>query len=507
MELKLVVGDILETDADCLVVNLFRGVKEPAGATGAVNRAMGGTITALISDGDITGKSGELTLIHTQGKIQAKRVVVAGLGSAEKLSIDTLRNLGGDVARFVRGKGYARVASILHGAGIGGMEPSAAAQAFAEGVSLGLYRFRRHFSKKDEDDGDSAKEIAEFMMVENNTARAAEAEVGVLRGSALAEATALARDLVNEPANYMTPTVLADRAQEVAEANGLEFERFDRAEMERLGMGAVLGVARGSHEPPQFIVMRYLGDPEGRRPTIGLLGKGITFDSGGISLKPAANMGAMKGDMAGGASVIAAMQAIAKLAPPINVTALVPATENLPGGGATKPGDVLVAMNGKTIEVENTDAEGRLVLADALSYANAEGMRPLVDVATLTGAIRVALGTVAIGLFSNDDDVADRVLRAGEGAGEKVWRMPLWDEYKEQNKSRVADVKNTGGQPAGAIAAAQFLHEFAGDTPWAHLDIAGVMNSESEKGWQVRGASGKPVRTLVSFVLDLAEEE
>ena len=506
MELRLTVGDILQAEADCLVVNLFQGVKEPAGAAGAVDRAMGGAITALIADGDVTGKAGELTLVHTQGKIQTKRVVVAGLGAQEKISTDALRNLGGEVARFVRRKGYSRVASVLHGAGTGGVDASAAGQAFAEGVSLGLYRFRRHFSAKDDDEGDSSKEITGFELVENDAARAAEAASGVSRGNALAQATALARDLVNEPANYMTPTVLADRAREVAEANGLEFEQFDRAEMERRGMGAVLGVARGSHEPPQFIVMRYRGDPEDRRTTVGLLGKGITFDSGGISLKPPANMGAMKGDMAGGASVIAAMQAVAKLKPQINVTALVPATENLPGGGATKPGDVLVAMNAKTIEVENTDAEGRLALADALSYANAEGMRPLVDVATLTGAIRVALGTVTIGLFSNDDEVADRVLRAGEQAGERIWRMPLWDEYKEQNKSTVADVKNTGGQPAGAITAAQFLHEFAGGTPWAHLDIAGVMNSEKEKGWEVRGASGKPVRTLVNFVMDLAEE-
>ena len=505
MELRLTVGDILDTDTDCLVVNLFQGVTDPGGATGAVDRAMGGVIKQLIDDGDIKGKSGELTLVHTQGKIVPKRVVVAGLGKQEKMSADALRSLGGNVARFVRGKGCSRVASVVHGAGTGGMDPEVAAQSFAEGVSLGLYRFRRHFSKKDDDD-DSSKEIAEFTLVEQDAARGTKAQAGVERANIHAQATALARDLVNEPGNYMTPTVLADRAREVSEANGLEFEQFDRDEMERRGMGALLGVARGSHEPPQFIIMRYRGDPDDKRKTVGLLGKGITFDSGGISLKPSANMGEMKGDMAGGASVIAAMQAIAKMKPSINVTGIVPATENLPGGGATKPGDVLVAMNKKTIEIENTDAEGRVVLADALSYANAEGMTPLVDVATLTGAIRVALGTVTIGLFANDDGVAERALRAGERAGEKIWRMPLWDDYKEQNKSRVADVKNTGGQAAGAITAAQFLHEFAGDTPWAHLDIAGVMSTDKDKGWQVRGATGQPVRTLVNFVLDLSEE-
>ena len=298
--------------------------------------------------------------------------------------------------------------------------------------------------------------------------------------------------------------MLADRARAVAESSGLGFEQFDRAEMERREMGALLGVARGSHQPPQFIIMRYRGDPENAKKTVALLGKGITFDSGGISLKPPANMGEMKGDMAGGASVIAAMQAIAKLKPAINVTGIVPATENLPGGGATKPGDVLVAMNKKTIEVENTDAEGRLVLADALSYANAEGMSPLVDVATLTGAIRVALGTVTIGLFANDDDVAERALRAGERAGEKIWRMPLWDDYKEQNKSRVADVKNTGGRPAGSIAAAFFISEFTDGVEWAHLDIAGTFMAERTHGHEVKGATGVPTRTLIALTELLA---
>ncbi len=272
-------------------------------------------------------------------------------------------------------------------------------------------------------------------------------------------------------------------------------------------MGGLLGVSAGSHQPPAFIILEHRGDPQGARPTVALIGKGVTFDSGGISIKPAANMSAMKGDMAGGAAVIAAMQAIGRLGCPINVTALVPATENLPGGAAAKPGDVLTAMNGKTMEVENTDAEGRLILADALSYANSRGMSPLIDVATLTGAIRVALGTVAMGMFANDDDLARRLEDASHGTGERMWRMPLWDEYKEQIKSRVATVKNTGGGPAGgAITAAKFLHEFAGDTPWAHLDIASVSSTDAERGWQIRGATGQPVRTLVRLIEDMAAE-
>ncbi|MDA1096022.1 MAG: leucyl aminopeptidase [Chloroflexi bacterium] len=503
MELRVVAGDILGSDWDCIVVNLFEGVKEPAAETGAVDAALGGYIKQLIAEGEIKGTRNERTLVHSQGRITPKRVLVVGMGKRDAFSLDSIRDLGGDLGRYLRGKRFTRVASVVHGAGEEGIDGSSAAQALVEGLSLGLYRFRKHFSKNG--DGDDGGEIAEFALVERDAAQVGTLANAVDRGRILAEATALARDLANEPANYMTPTILAARAQAVAETYGLTYTCFEKEEIAAKGMGAFLGVARGSHEPPKFIVLEYRGDPNNRQATLGLLGKGITFDSGGISIKPAANMGEMKGDMAGGASVIAAMQAIAQLKPIINVTGIVPATENLPGGGATKPGDVLVAMNKKTIEVENTDAEGRLILADALCYANEVGLRPLVDVATLTGAIRVALGTVTIGLFANDDEVADRIVRASSRSGEKVWRMPLWDEYKEQNKSRVADIKNTGGQPAGSITAAQFLHEFAGDTPWAHLDIAGVMTSDKDKGWQVRGASGQPVRTLVNFVLDLAE--
>ena len=304
----------------------------------------------------------------------------------------------------------------------------------------------------------------------------------------------------------MTPTILAQRAKDAADAAGVTFSNLSVGEITEMGMGGLLGVAAGSHEPPAFIILEHRGDPDNTRPTMALLGKGVTFDSGGISIKPAANMSAMKGDMAGGAAVIGAMQAIGRLNLPINVTGLVPATENLPGGSATKPGDVLTAMNGKTMEVENTDAEGRLILADALSYANSKGMTPLIDVATLTGAIRVALGTVAMGLFANDDDVARRLQDASEATGEKMWRMPLWDDYKEQIKSSVATVKNTGGQPAGSITAAKFLEEFADKTPWAHLDIASVAATDRDRGWQVRGATGQPVRTLVRLVEDMLSD-
>jgi leucyl aminopeptidase len=318
-------------------------------------------------------------------------------------------------------------------------------------------------------------------------------------GQILAEAQNLTRDLANEPANLMTPTILAARAQRLASDRGLECKVIERAEAERLKMGAYLSVANGSVQPPKFIVLTYRGGRGNR--FIGLIGKGITFDSGGISIKPGAGMESMKGDMTGAAAVLGAMDAIARLKPAVNVMAIAPCTENMPSGSATKPGDVVYAMDGQSIEVVNTDAEGRLVLADALAYARNEGCTTLIDIATLTGAMSVALGSVRYGVFANDDRVARELERAADAAGERLWRMPLDGDYEEQIKSDVADIKNTGGRPAGSVTAAKFIQHFAGDTPWAHLDIAGVMTASSDKGVLVKGNSGMPVRTLVHFVL------
>ena len=321
----------------------------------------------------------------------------------------------------------------------------------------------------------------------------------------MAEAANLARDMVNEPANYMTPTIMAEQAKGIAENHGMEIELLEREQMKELGMGAILGVAQGSQQPPKFIVLKYHGK-NSKTIDIALVGKGITFDSGGISLKPSADMGDMKGDMAGGASVIAAMSAIAQFKPKVNVIAIVAATENLPSGTALKPADVLTAMNGKTIEVENTDAEGRLTLADALGYANKQGAKHIIDIATLTGACVVALGDVATGAFTNNQELLDKVIAAGHEAGDKMWQMPMFDEYKAQNKSDVADLKNTGGKKAGAITAALFVGEFAGQTPWVHLDIAGTSLLDTPKGYYIKGATGVPTRTLIKLVLSLTKK-
>jgi leucyl aminopeptidase len=291
----------------------------------------------------------------------------------------------------------------------------------------------------------------------------------------------------------------------LAKDAGLECQVLEREKMEKMGMGALLGVAAGSVQPPKFIVLRHRGNARAKE-TLGLLGKGITFDSGGISIKPSRGMEEMKGDMSGGAAVIAAMWALGKLKAPVNVTAAVPATENMPSGSATKPGDVLRAMNGKTIEVINTDAEGRLILADAICYARQEKLSPIIDVATLTGSMQIALGPAATGFMTNEDALAEAVSKAGQACGERMWRFPLIDEYHESLKSTVADIKNTGGRFGGAISAAKFLHFFVEDTPWAHIDMASTDSAVKDKGAWVKGATGIPTRTLVSLVLSLASQ-
>ena len=336
--------------------------------------------------------------------------------------------------------------------------------------------------------------------MERDAAKVPTLEQGCKTGRIIAEANNLARDLINEPANYMTPSDLAKVAEKLAKTHGLGLTVLNREQIEKEGMGALLGVAQGSSQPPKLIVLSYKGHKKSSN-TMGFIGKGITFDSGGISIKMSDNMWEMKGDMAGAAATMAALTAIAQLKPKVNVTAIIPATENLPGGKALKPGDILKAMNGKTIEVVNTDAEGRLILADALGYAVKQGLSPLVDIATLTGACHIALGDICSGILGNSQELIDKVVKAGAAAGERLWQLPMYEEYKEQNKSEVADIKNSGGRWGGAITGAQFLSEFVGDKPWAHIDIAGTFITSKEHGYLVKGATGVGVRTLVNFAL------
>ena len=501
---KVVAADVTDFATPALVVNLFEGVEQPGGATGAVDRALDGAISSLIADGEIKGKLGELTLVHTMGRTPANRVAVAGLGKAGDFDTGTVRRVSGDVARFIRRKGIPEFATIAHGAGIGGLDAGASAQAIAEGTLLGLYKFDTYRSNGNGSEDADGVGIHAVTIVERDAGSVVALEAGASVGTTLAESTMLARDLVNHPANVMTPTKMAETAREVAAEVGLELDVMDRDRMAEHGMGSFLGVAQGSEEPPKLIIMTYRGDPDHPDNNLGLVGKGITFDTGGISLKPAANMEAMKGDMAGGASVIAAMRAIGTLKPKINVTGLIAATENMPGGRAQRPGDVVTAMNGKTIEVINTDAEGRLVLADAMCYARSLGITRMVDVATLTGAMVVTLGKACTGMMGNSSELAKQVSKAGDASGERFWELPMYEDYRELIRSDVADMKNSGGRQAGSITAAMLLREFAEDAEWVHLDITGTSTASSAKGHLVKGATGVPTRTLAQLAMDLA---
>jgi leucyl aminopeptidase len=493
LEIKVIVGDIAQIEADAIVVNLFEGMKQPGGSTTAVDKALDGAISSLISRGEIKGKFGEVNIVHTFGKLTAGTVAIAGLGKRQDFNLDKIRGVAGEFCRALRKLNCHKIATILHGAGIGGIELEASTEAIVEGALLGLYSFTKYKRPEYED-------IEEMMIAVREKEKVPILEATIGKGKLVAEATNSARDMVNEPANYMTPSQMAEAAKEIASKYNLEFKVSDREDMEAMGMGAFLGVAKGSNQPPKLITLSYKGDERSEK-ALGFLGKGITFDSGGISIKSSEGMSEMKDDMAGAAAVMTALGAIAQLKPKVNVTAIIPATENLPSGSALKPGDVLKAMNGKTIEVISTDAEGRLILADALSYARRLGLSPLIDLATLTGSCRVALGTLYSGLFGNDQDLVDKVLRAAERTGERMWQMPMPEEYKEQNKSEIANIKNTGNRYGGAITAALFLSEFVDNTPWVHIDIAGTASSNKESGYTVKGATGVGVRTLVELAL------
>jgi len=490
-------GAIQEQADELIAVNLFEGVTEPGGATGAVDRALGGQIRELLAWGDFSGKLNETALLYPGDDFPARRVLIVGLGKQEEFDLDKVRQASATVAQKARSLGVTRYSTIVHGAGAAGLEPSVAAQALAEGTHLSQYRFTQHHTVQDE--SHPAKELETVSVIVFSAELIAPIENGLRVGEAIAVAVKWARDWVNQPANYATPALLANEAQRMAEATSLAFQALGPTQMGQHGMGALLGVAQGSAQEPRFIILEHNPTAQQSQPIV-LVGKGLTFDSGGISIKPADGMEMMKGDMAGAAAVLGTMQVVASLGLPQRVVGLVPATENLPSGTAYKPGDVLKTITGKTIEVISTDAEGRLILADALGYAQRYQPAAVVDLATLTGACVVALGTVAAGLFSNNEALAARLEAAAQASGEKVWRLPLWKEYAEQIKSDVADMKNTGGRPAGAITAAMLLKNFVGDMPWVHLDIAGVSSAEKDSPYRPKGATGYGVRLLVQFL-------
>jgi leucyl aminopeptidase len=464
----------------------------------------------LISSGEVSGKMLETTLLHKPQGLKAKRLLLVGGGKANKFTSAELRKLAGAAVRALKAKDLKSFVFVAPPAWGGEADPSAhstyvyqrggmgeAVKAIVEGAFVG--NFDPNYYQSDRED----KKIEEVVIAASRDDKAL--QQGIEVGRIIGEAQNFTRDLVNEPGNRMTPTILADRAKKMCDEVGLACEIFDGAKIRELKMGAFWSVAQGSDEDPRMIIMRY--EPKGapEKPVLGLVGKGITFDSGGISIKPADGMEKMKYDMAGGAAMIGAMRAIAQVKPNLRVIGIVCASENMPSGKAQKPGDVQIAMSGKSIEIINTDAEGRLVLADGLHYARQLGATHLIDAATLTGAVVVALGMVNVGVFANDEPFFEQFSRSLQKSGEKMWRLPVDDEYRDMIKSNIADIVNSGGRWGGAVTAAMFLKEFVGDTPWMHLDIAGMAWMEDNKPWIAKGPSGVAVRSLVEFARDFAD--
>jgi leucyl aminopeptidase len=447
----------------------------------------------VVASSEVTGKMFESTVLHHPAKLKAKRLLLLGGGKANSFSAFELRRLAGAAVRTLKARGLRSFAIVAPETGVKADE---AVKSIVEGAIVGNFDSNTYQTDRKDQKVDALTVVAR-----GDQAKLQEA---MDEARILGESQNFTRDLVNEPSNHMTPTILAERARKMADEVGLKCEIYGAEKIKELKMGAFWSVAQGSDEPPALIVLRYepAGAPE--KPVLGLVGKGVTFDTGGISIKPADGMEKMKYDMAGGATMIGAMRAIALLKPKAKVTAIICATENMPSGKAQKPGDVQIAMSGKSIEIINTDAEGRLVLADGLHYARQLGCTHLIDAATLTGAVVVALGYTNAGVFANDDAMYERFSQALSKAGEKMWRMPLDDEYKEQIRSNIADIMNTGGRYGGAITAAMFLKEFAEDTPWLHLDIAGTAWMEDQKPWIAKGPSGIAVRSLVEFAKDFS---
>jgi leucyl aminopeptidase len=495
MKTALSFSPAAQVETECLVaVVLDRGEKEKTDVfVSASDKAVLQAASAIVSSGDITAKNFETTWLHAPSGLKAKRLLLVGGGKSKSFSITELRKLAGAAVRALKPRNLRSLAFLVPE----GVSATDGVSAIVEGAFVGNF------------DPDTYKSDRKDQTVQSLTVVAsgdqAALQQAMDQARIVAESQNFTRELVNEPSNRMTPTILANRARDMTKETGLKFEVYGADKIKELKMGAFWGVAQGSDEPPALIVMRYepAGAPE--KPVLGLVGKGITFDTGGISIKPADGMEKMKYDMAGGATMIGAMRAIALLKPKVKVIGIVCATENMPSGKAQKPGDIQTAMSGKTIEIINTDAEGRLVLADGLCYARQLGCTHLIDAATLTGAVVVALGYANVGVFANDDEFYDRFKAAVEQSGEKMWRLPVTDEYLEMTKSTIADLMNTGGRWGGASTAAAFLKEFAENTPWIHLDIAGTAWMEDNKPWIAKGPSGIAVRSLVEFARELGK--
>jgi leucyl aminopeptidase len=492
-------GEPAQADADLVAVPYFEGdeLRELVG----LDEAAAGEVRRALSSGELSGKLFEMFLTPlVRGSWRAHRVALVGAGAPADWGPDRARKVASAAALGARDRRARRVA-FLHRSGVGESQPTGPAdgtdwaQAIAEGLMLGAFASGKY--KTEEKERVALSELT-LVLPGADSGRTAALQAAAARGRVLGECTNLARGLANEPGGALTPRTLAERAAGIVGAD-VGVSILDEDQLGELGMGLLLGVGRGSHEPPRLIVLRYEPPGAPASPALGLVGKGVTFDTGGISIKPAAGMERMKDDMAGGAAVICAMRAIAALGAPVRVVGVVPAAENMPGGRALKPGDVLTSASGKTVEVVNTDAEGRLILADGLWYARQQGCTHLVDIATLTGACTIALGRITSGLFGRPASWLEHVRKVADREGDRSWIMPLFDEYREQLRSEIADLSNEGGRPAGAITAAIFLREFAGALPWAHMDVAGTAWNDEVRPYLPKGGTGVGVRTLAEL--------
>jgi len=494
MQIQLETKPFRGIETDALVSYVFEEKDPVQGRIAEVDQAAAGLIKKLAAGGELTGKSLEFTLIHAPAGLKAARLLLVGAGKREQFNSATVRKIAGAALRYLKGKSVKNFAFAVRE----GDATVDSAQAFAEGAITANFETDKY--KTDKKD---RKEIEIASLAGYSDAEPMAGEKGIAKGRTIAEAQNFTRELVNEPSNKLTPRLLAERAQAMANQSGLAVEILDEKKIAELKMGALLSVAQGGPEPPRMIVVTYSpANPKPGGPVIGLVGKAVTFDTGGISIKPADGMEKMKYDMAGGATMLGVMRALAALKPNVKVICVVPATENMPGGTAQKPGDIQTAMSGKTIEVLNTDAEGRLILADGVHYAKQLGATHLIDAATLTGAIVVALANVNVGVFGSDQAFTDKLLASAKVTGEKMWQMPIDDEYREFIKGSFADIQNIGsGKGGGAITGAMFIKEFTGDSPWIHLDIAGTAWSDDAKPWLAKGPTGVALRTLVHLVL------
>ena len=493
MQHEIVTGKTPALEYGCIVVGVFTKGKMPT-PTELFDKLTDGRIRQLLKTGDHSGETGKVSVLYDTPNVLADRVLVVGLGSESEYNDRKLEKATSRAVTALKRSGTKSAILMLADVDYEDSTAGTRVRRMAEAVGLTLYRYS---ATKTVSKSTTALARVDFHVANGRTARSVKKFLG--QGESIANGINLARELGNLPANVCTPTHLSERAKKLRKSHGLKVSIYDEEKMEKLKMRTLLSVSRGSREPAQLIVMEHAGGRKKAAPVV-LIGKGITFDTGGISLKPGAKMDEMKFDMCGAASVFGVMMAIAEMKLPLNVIGIVAASENMPDGQATKPGDVIESMSGKTIEILNTDAEGRLVLCDAITFAKRFKPAAVVDIATLTGACVVALGAPASGLFSNDQELANELLGAGENSGDRAWQMPIWDEYQRQLKSNFADIANIGGREAGAVTAACFLSRFAEKMPWAHLDIAGT----AWLGGAAKGATGRPVPLLTSFLMQRA---